>query len=119
MRPFESDGEERSLGAVLNLLLPELFPSARSCSELVPLVHGVPIDLWAPIIELYKTTMCVDGFLHITFNAHCLIMNRMVAAVRDYNAAIEALNRLQTNFAVIEQIKDKVSPHEMKTLFLR
>lgn len=70
VRPFESDGEERSLGAVLNLLLPELFPSARSCSELVPLVHGVPIDLWAPIIELYKSTMCVDGFLHITLSTH-------------------------------------------------
>lgn len=37
-------------------------------------------------------------------------MNRMVAAVRDYNAAIEALNRLQTNFAVIEQIKAQGEP---------
>lgn len=67
--PRESDGEERTLGAVLNLLLPEKFPSTRSCAELVPLIHGVPVDLWAPIIDVYKSTMCVDGFLHVTLSA--------------------------------------------------
>lgn len=37
-------------------------------------------------------------------------MNRMAAAARDYNAAVEALNRLQTNFSVIEQIKSQGDP---------
>lgn len=66
----EPDGEIRTLGTVLNLLLPEEFPSARSCSELTPFIHGASIEMSMPIDQIYKATMFCDGFLHVTLSTN-------------------------------------------------
>ncbi|KAK9465440.1 autophagy protein Apg5-domain-containing protein [Lipomyces arxii] len=69
--PLAARNEVHTLGTALNLHLPELFPSRRTCIFSRPVLHGVNLSLAVPLVELLYECMYTDGYLHI-----CIAMIR-------------------------------------------
>lgn len=58
-------GIGKSLGVVLNSVVPDLFPSKRTCVLVKPMAHGVDLDLKWGWKEVQKITRFADGFVHV------------------------------------------------------
>ncbi|KAF2759275.1 autophagy protein 5 [Pseudovirgaria hyperparasitica] len=56
---------QNTLGAVLNTVLPALFPSRRRNLLAEPVLHGAVVPLAAPVEELLKEAAYADGWLHV------------------------------------------------------
>lgn len=56
----------QTVGSLLNMRLPELFPSKRTCILARPIVHGVEVPLSVPLLELIQEACYADGFVHLS-----------------------------------------------------
>ena len=55
----------QTIGAALNQLLPNLFPSPRTALLAQPVLHGAVLPLNVSIEEVLKTAAYSDGWLHV------------------------------------------------------
>jgi autophagy-related protein 5 len=52
--PKTEIGRPQTLGSALHLLLPELFPSTRTCHLALPVAHGVTVSMLIPLEEALR-----------------------------------------------------------------
>lgn len=59
-------GRPQTLGSALNQLLPEIFPSTRTCHLARPVIHGVGVSMLMPLEEALRSGFgSVDGWLNV------------------------------------------------------
>lgn len=60
------DTDTVTVGEVLHGFFPDLFGSPHAHQDPKPLVHGIVVPTEAPLLQLYRECVYIDGFLHIT-----------------------------------------------------
>ncbi|POS86826.1 hypothetical protein EPUL_001023 [Erysiphe pulchra] len=65
IQPMTTSHEVQSMGSALSLILPSLFPSPGKAILAEPILHGAPVPLHAPLIELMREAAFADGWLHM------------------------------------------------------
>lgn len=63
---YNSEGDPTRLGEALHKIVPDLFPSTKNYIMAKPVLHGVTIPLDIALTELFRETLYVDGFLHMS-----------------------------------------------------
>ena len=57
--------QPQTIGGVLNMLLPNLFPSRRTPVLANPVLHGAVLSMSAPIEEVVRSSAYGDGWAYI------------------------------------------------------
>lgn len=57
---------EKTLGDVVQTLLPNFFPQDETSLSHCVLIHGLIVPHHIPILALYQSFVYADGFLHIS-----------------------------------------------------
>ncbi|OLL24891.1 Autophagy protein 5 [Neolecta irregularis DAH-3] len=60
-----NSGKEETIGTMLHVTLPALFPSRKSLFFAKPMIHGIILDLDMPLLEVGSQLAYPDGWMHI------------------------------------------------------
>lgn len=60
------DTDTVTVGEVLHGFFPDLFGCPKAYQDAKPVVHGIVVPIEAPLLQLYRECVYIDGFLHIT-----------------------------------------------------
>jgi len=57
--------KDETIGTMLHVALPALFPSRKSLFFAKPMIHGIILDLDMPLLEVASQLAYPDGWIHI------------------------------------------------------